>query len=90
MFQLVSVERVKAYGELNSEAELTSPQDRVPHAEWPNKGIIKLQNTKFKYAPSYPYVLKSISFEIDSSEKVNMELYMLTYTYINILDRCCG
>ena len=70
-FQLVSVERVKAYGELNSERELmTNPQDRIPPIEWPDKGIIELQDVKFKYAANYPYVLKSITFKIHSGEQV--------------------
>ena len=65
------MERVKAYGQLNSEAELmSSPDDGVPPVEWPDKGIIELQNVKFKYASNYPYVLKSITFKIHSSEKV--------------------
>lgn len=69
----MSVERVAAYGKLDSEAELmTSAQDRVPPVEWPNKGIIELRNAKFKYATDYPYVLKSISFKIYSGEKVCM------------------
>lgn len=60
-----------AYGQLNSEAELlTYPQENAPPLEWPDKGIIELQNTKFKYATNYPYVLKSISFKIQSGEKV--------------------
>lgn len=64
------MERVKAYGQLNSEAELISQNNGVPPAEWPDKGIIELQNVKFKYAANYPYVLKSITFKIHSSEKV--------------------
>ena len=68
----MSVERVVAYGQLNSEAELmTDPQYSTPNAEWPDEGIIELQNAKFKYATNYPYVLKSISFKIQSSEKVS-------------------
>lgn len=68
---MVSVERVMAYGQLNSEAELmTNPQNSAPLIEWPDKGVIELQNAKFKYAINYPYVLKSISFKIQSGEKV--------------------
>ncbi|XP_065919562.1 ATP-binding cassette sub-family C member 4-like isoform X2 [Dysidea avara] len=70
---LVSVERVMAYGQLESEAELeTIPHDKAPPLQWPDKGVIDLHNTKFKYAIDYPYVLKSISFRIESCEKVGI------------------
>ncbi|XP_065897567.1 ATP-binding cassette sub-family C member 4-like isoform X2 [Dysidea avara] len=70
---LVSVERVMGYGKLESEAELlTEPKEKAPSLEWPIKGIIQFENVKFKYAPHYPYVLKSISLKIQSGEKVGV------------------
>ncbi|XP_065897571.1 ATP-binding cassette sub-family C member 4-like [Dysidea avara] len=70
---LVSVERVMGYGKLEAEAELvTLPKDKAPSVEWPEKGIVQLDNVKFKYAPHYPYVLKSISLKIQSGEKVGV------------------
>ena len=61
-----------AYGKLESEQELeTIQKDKAPPLEWPNRGIIELNNVKFKYAVNYPYVLKSISFKIESCEKVS-------------------
>ena len=76
------MERVKAYGQLNSEPKLMSgPNDRLPPAEWPDKGTIELQNVKFKYAANYPYVLKSITFKIHSSEKV-CEMHTCTHLLI--------
>ena len=60
-----------AYGQLESEGELeTIPKDKAPSAGWPEKGVIELHNMKFKYAVNYPLVLKSISFKIESYEKV--------------------
>ena len=57
------------YGKLESERELeTNIKDKVSLLE---KGMIELCNLKFKYAVEYPYVLKSISFKIDSYEKVS-------------------
>jgi len=59
------------YGKLEAEAELaTFPKDKTPSVEWPDKGIVHLDNLKFKYAPHYPYVLKSVSLNIHSGEKV--------------------
>jgi len=80
---MVSVERVIAYGQLESEAELeTIPREKTP-LKWPDKGVIELYNAKFKYAMDYPYVLKSISFRIASSEKVNfyLKLYNIVYEH---------
>ena len=69
---MVSVERMIGYGKLESERELeTDIKDKTSLVGWPEKGIIELCDMKFKYAVKYPYVLKSISFKIDSYEKVS-------------------
>ena len=69
---MVSVERMIGYGKLESERELeTDIKDKASLLGWPEKGVIELYNMKFKYAVEYPYVLKSISFKIDSCEKVS-------------------
>jgi len=69
---MVSVERVAAYGKLKSERELeTIPKDKAPHLQWPEKGVIELNNINFKYADNYPYVLKLVSLKVKSCEKVN-------------------
>ena len=61
-----------AYGQLESEADLeTIPHDKAPSLQWPDKGVIELHDTKFKYATDYPYVLKSITFKTEPFEKVN-------------------
>ena len=69
---MVSVERVTAYGKLESEKELeTVPKTKSPSLNWPERGVIELYNINFKYAIKYPYVLKLISFKIESCEKVS-------------------
>ena len=69
---MVSVERVMAYGKLKSERELkTIPKHKTPLLEWPNRGVIELNNVKFKYAVNYPYVLKSLSLKIEPCAKVS-------------------
>ena len=68
---MVSVERIIGYSKLESEGELeTSIKDKGRILGWPEKGVIELHDVNFKYAKQYPYVLKSISFKIDSYEKV--------------------
>ena len=60
------------YGKLESEADLqTTLKDKACILGWPEKGVIELCHVKFKYAMEYPYVLKSISFKIESCEKVS-------------------
>ena len=73
---MVSVERMIGYGKLESEGELETAIEYKTHlAGWPEKGVIELCNLKFKYAVEYPYVLKSISFKIESCEKVSDHTY---------------
>ncbi|XP_065913909.1 ATP-binding cassette sub-family C member 4-like isoform X2 [Dysidea avara] len=70
---LVSVERVIGYGKLEPEAELmTFPRDNAPPLEWPENGAIEFHNVNFRYAPHYPYVLKSLSLKVESCEKVGV------------------
>ena len=64
------------YGKLESEGELqTTIKDKAGILGWPEKGVIELSDVKFKYAIGYPYVLKSISFKIESCEKVSTANY---------------
>ena len=68
---MVSIERVIGYGKLQSEGGLETGKKYKIHIHgWPKKGAIKLHRMKFRYAEGYPYVLKSMSLQIDSREKV--------------------
>ena len=73
---MVSVERIIGYGKLEREGELEIAIDDKAHhiLGWPKKGVIELHDVNFKYAKEYPYVLKSISFKIESCEKVSCHL----------------
>ena len=85
---MVSVERMFGYGKLESERELEMDiQDNGRLLGWPEKGVIELCNVKFKYAMEYPYVLKSISFKIESCEKVSDVTYQTNkiLSYLNRL-----
>ena len=85
---MVSVERMIGYGKLESEGELEMDMhDNGCLLVWPEKGVIELCNVKFKYAMEYPYVLKSISFKIESCEKVSDVTYQTNkiLSYLNRL-----
>ena len=91
---MVSVERMIGYGKLESEGELeTATEDKARRIlGWPEKGVIELHDVKFKYAIEYPYVLKSISFKIESCEKVS-HLYSILIHMIKVFaltDWHCG
>ena len=65
-----------SYGKLDSERELeTIPKDKAPPLEWPDKGVIELNDMKFKYAVDHPYVLKSLSLKVESCEKVSFAYF---------------
>ena len=69
-----------AYGKLTSERELeTIPKNKAPPLEWPEKGVIEVNDVNFKYAVDYPYVLKSLSFKIESCEKVSSTINIWYY-----------
>ena len=68
---MVSVERLMAYGKLPPEAPLeTTPAINKPSKDWPKEGSIKLRELKFRYSAEDPLVLKGITCNIASSEKV--------------------
>ena len=71
----MSVERVMGYGKLEPEGELmTVPKDNTPPLEWPANGVIEFHNVNFRYDTHYPYVLKSLSFKVESGEKVRWRM----------------
>ena len=70
--QMISAERLLAYGNLRPEASLeTPPGVQKPPKSWPNQGGIHLIGMKFRYAPDTPYVLKDVSVDIQPKEKVS-------------------
>ena len=68
---MVSAERVMAYGKLETEASLETDSALLPSAYWPDKGHIELNDLSYRHSSDGPLVLKGISCEIKSSEKVN-------------------
>ena len=64
-----AVERVLHYTELPLEGEATTPNDPPP--TWPSKGHISFTNVKLAYRAGLPLVLKGVTFEVRSGEKVS-------------------
>ena len=67
---MVSAERVMAYGQLETESSLETDPSVVLRPNWPSKGHIELDNLVYRHSVSGPPVLKGITCEIKSSEKV--------------------
>ncbi|EDO17723.1 hypothetical protein Kpol_1033p28 [Vanderwaltozyma polyspora DSM 70294] len=68
---IVSVERIKEYAELKSEAPLIIEEKR-PSENWPERGAIKFENYSTRYRPDLDLVLKNISLDIKPQEKVGI------------------
>lgn len=64
--QLISVERILEYGDLEPERTPKIPDDLKPIAlnKWPSNGHIEFRNVTYKYAYESEPVLKHISFEL--------------------------
>ena len=76
--QMISAERIMGYSNLESEAPLeTLPPHEKPPPAWPERGEIVLDDVSFRYSVDLPLVLKSLSFHIKPSEKVQCMLIVL-------------
>ncbi|CAH1169239.1 unnamed protein product [Phyllotreta striolata] len=68
--QLMSVERVLEYNELEPELQPVNPL--TPVKGWPDRGNIKIDNLSMKYMEDGPVVLNDISIDIKPNEKVGV------------------
>ncbi|KAG0054378.1 hypothetical protein BGZ83_011387 [Gryganskiella cystojenkinii] len=66
-----SVERVAEYMDLEEEPAAIIEGSR-PHASWPDRGEVIIENLTMKYAADTPEVIKDISFQIKAGEKVGV------------------
>ncbi|XP_069950148.1 ATP-binding cassette sub-family C member 4-like isoform X3 [Cherax quadricarinatus] len=70
--QMTSVERVMEYSHLEPEAPLETDKDKLPHAGWPEHGIITFEDVSLQYNENDPPVLKNLNFCIKASEKIGI------------------
>jgi ABC-type multidrug transport system fused ATPase/permease subunit len=69
---MVAVERVQEYTQLQSEGERrTSVDDSLP-ASWPSQGEIEMKGAKLRYRPGLPLVLKGLDIKIPAGSKVGV------------------
>uniref|UniRef100_J3KZR9 Uncharacterized protein n=1 Tax=Oryza brachyantha TaxID=4533 RepID=J3KZR9_ORYBR len=69
--KMVSVERIKQFTTIPSEAEWRI-KDTAPSANWPHKGDIDIIDLKFRYRHNTPLVLKGITLSIHGGEKIGV------------------
>ncbi|KAH1147222.1 hypothetical protein GLYMA_15G148500v4 [Glycine max] len=69
--KMVSVERIKQFTNLPSEAPWKIA-DKTPPQNWPSQGTIVLSNLQVRYRPNTPLVLKGISLTIEGGEKIGV------------------
>ncbi|KAF0693650.1 hypothetical protein As57867_015346, partial [Aphanomyces stellatus] len=67
---MVAPERVAEYTNVAQEAPRVI-SGAVP-GSWPESGAIKFDNVSFRYKPKDPLVLKEVSFEVKSGEKIGI------------------
>lgn len=68
---IVSVERLKEYSELLSEASWVLPHHR-PVPTWPTEGEVKFSDYQTRYRPGLDLVLKGITCDFKAGEKVGI------------------
>nr|CAD7428321.1 unnamed protein product [Timema monikensis] len=68
---IVAVERIKEYVELQQEAPWEQPSHPVP-SDWPTMGEVTFQDYQLRYREGLDLVLKGVSFSIRGGEKVGI------------------
>lgn len=69
--KMVSVERLKQFSSIPSEAEWRKT-DFVPPPNWPSHGNVELEDLQVRYRPNTPLVLKGITLNIRGGEKIGV------------------
>uniref|UniRef100_H0VI28 ATP binding cassette subfamily C member 2 n=1 Tax=Cavia porcellus TaxID=10141 RepID=H0VI28_CAVPO len=67
---IVAVERINEY--INVETEAPWVTDKRPPTDWPSKGEIQFSNYQVRYRPELDLVLKGITCNVKSTEKVGV------------------
>lgn len=70
--QMTSVERVIEFSNLEAEPPLETDKKDDPGKGWPTKGFVTFDNLMMRYSKNDPPVLKGITFNINSGEKIGV------------------
>lgn len=69
--RMVSVERIKQFSSIPSEAAWEIQDCRSP-PNWPSHGNVELKDLQVRYRPNTPLVLKGITLSIQGGEKIGV------------------
>lgn len=69
--QMVAVERLFQYTELEQEASCNGRNSQKPPKDWPVRGGIRFDKVSLRYSDSDGPVLKELEFSIEPGSKVN-------------------
>merc|ERR1711871_1761696 len=69
--QMVSVERLRAYANMETEAPYHIPATE-PSSKWPTQGKIEFRDVAMRYRPGLPLVLNGVNCSIAAGEKVGV------------------
>ncbi|XP_025100022.1 LOW QUALITY PROTEIN: multidrug resistance-associated protein 1-like [Pomacea canaliculata] len=92
---MVSVERVREYSQLESEAPWTNPLRR-PDPSWPERGRLMFSEYSTRYRPGLDLVLRDISFIVEAGQKVGIVgrtgagKSSLTLSLFRVIEACNG
>ncbi|KAJ8014351.1 hypothetical protein DPEC_G00039330 [Dallia pectoralis] len=67
---IIAVERISEYTELENEADWVS--GKRPSEKWPEAGRLRFENYKVRYRPELELVLHGITCDIESTEKIGI------------------
>jgi len=84
-----SVERIVKYYELEPEPpkHIRATDERLQRDQWPSKGEVSFQNVFMKYRPELDYVLKGLTFNRLSAEKIlKGAFFLLNYRMYQYCD----
>lgn len=65
-----SLERIRAFTIIEQEPKPIA--DKVPPAAWPTSGDLRVEGLNARYSADGPLVLKDLSFEVKSGERVGI------------------
>lgn len=69
---IVSVERIQEYSEVEQESNWREPATDPDPLTWPKDGNVELSSVCLRYRPNLPLVLKNINLKINAKERVGL------------------